>query len=412
MKDKLDPESEEQERLEQFLRWRQAVGRNRGRPDRRLLFLFGGTALGAVASTLILTILGTSLNRPTRFASERTSASPSSNVATAVSRDTPSPVPSNIPTSGSARELPGPVAEAEPAAVAIAPREEHPVAEAEPAAVAIAPREEHPVVEPSRPERIEPRASRRARGALESRALPPRSPSQWPQFPKDLAGLAQPSDLAPAASPAPRPPVQAGLDQLPSRDESGGAMRSSAASSPTFAPPAPAAQTPDTARDVTATATLPPPPSVQAHPEQGGARGEAGRTGSTEASSPVVVTAVVPAAQGRDVTERGTAATAAPLSPAQPPRDSVDPRGEAIGATGSTTVVASAPVTVPSSRLPASPGLARATGERSETLETVKWLVGYIPEVRAGKAIVRWVKSQPPVDPGTAPLKPEVTQAR
>jgi hypothetical protein len=129
MKDKLDPESEEQERLEQFLRWRQAVGRNRGRPDRRLLFLFGGTALGAVASTLILTILGTSLNRPTRFASERTSASPSSNVATAVSRDTPSPVPSNIPTSGSARELPGPVAEAEPAAVAIAPREEHPVVE-------------------------------------------------------------------------------------------------------------------------------------------------------------------------------------------------------------------------------------------------------------------------------------------
>jgi hypothetical protein len=198
-------------------------------------------------------------------------------------------------------------------------------------------------------------------------------------------------------------------------------MRSSAASSPTFAPPAPAAQTPDTARDVTATATLPPPPSVQAHPEQGGARGEAGRTGSTEASSPVVVTAVspvvvtavVPADQGRDVKEGGTAATAAPLSPAvQPPRDSVDPRGEALGATRSTTTTASAPVTVPLSRMPAAPGPDRAKGARSETLETVKWLVGYIPEVRAGKAIVRWVKSQPPVNPGTAPLKPEVTQAR
>jgi hypothetical protein len=90
--DKLDRESEEQERLEQFLRWRQAVGKNRGRPDRRFLFLFGGTVLGVVAGTLIVTIFGTSLNTPTRLASERTSASPSNNVATTVSRDTPSPV--------------------------------------------------------------------------------------------------------------------------------------------------------------------------------------------------------------------------------------------------------------------------------------------------------------------------------
>jgi hypothetical protein len=120
-------------------------------------------------------------------------------------------------------------------------------------------------------------------------------------------------------------------------------MRSSAASSPTLAPPASAAQTPDTARDVTATATLPPLRAMQAHPEQGGTRGEAGRTGSTEASSravvtavpPVVVTAVVPAVQGRDVTERGTAATAAPLSPAaQPLRDPVRPRPQATGAHG------------------------------------------------------------------------------
>jgi hypothetical protein len=409
MKDKLDPESEEQERLEQFLRWRQAVGRNGGRPDRR--FLIGGTVLGVVAGTLIVaiigtsigTLIGTSLNIATRLASERTSASPSSNVAPTVSRDAPSPVAANIPTGGSAREQPGPVAEAGPAVVEIAPREEHPVAE------------------PTRPERIEPRASRRTGGPLESRALPPRSPSQRSQLPKDLAGLPPLSDLAPAASPAQRPPVQAGRDQMPPRDESGGAMRSSAASSPTFASPAPAAQTPGTARDVTATATLPQPPSVQAHPEQGGARGEAGRPGSTEASSPVVVTAVspvvtavVPGAQGRDVdgTERGTAATAAPLSPAaEPPRDSASRRGGPIGATGS-RVASFPPLTVAPPQLPAVQGPVTVRGARSETLEKLKWLVGYMPEVIVGKAIVRWVKSQPPVNPGTVPLKPEVTQAR
>jgi hypothetical protein len=197
-------------------------------------------------------------------------------------------------------------------------------------------------------------------------------------------------------------------------------MRSSAASSPTFAPPAPAAQTPDTARDVTATATLPPPPSLQAHPEQGGARGEAGRAGSAEASSPVVtavspvvVTAVVPAVQGRDVTERGTAATAAPLSPAaQPPRDYVEPRPQATGATGSKTAALSPLMGVPPARMPTVPEPDRARCACSETLETLKWLVDYIPEVRVGKAIVRWAKSQPPVDLGTRPLEPEATQAR
>jgi hypothetical protein len=403
MKDKRDPELEEQERLKQFLRWRQAAGKNGGRPDRRFLIGgtvlgVGGTVLGVVAGTLIVAIIGTSigtsLSTATRLASERTPASPSSNIAPTVSRDTSSPVAANIPTGGSARELPGPVAEAGPAGVEIAPREDH------------------PLTEPTRPERIEPRASRRTGGPRESRALPPRSPSPGSQLPKDLAGLPPLSDLAPIASPAQRPPVQAGLDQMPPRDESGGAMRSSAASSPTLAPPAPAAQTPDTARDVTATATLPPLPSVQAHPEQGGTRGEAGRTGSTEASSravvtavpPVVVTAVVPAVQGRDVTD--------PVTAAQPPRDPVGPRPQATGATGSKTAASSPLMGVPPAQMPTVPEPDRARCACAETLETLKWLVDYIPEVRVGKAIVRWAKSQPPVDLGTRPLEPEAAQAR
>jgi hypothetical protein len=54
----------------------------------------------------------------------------------------------------------------------------------------------------------------------------------------------------------------------------------------------------------------------------------------------------------------------------------------------------------------------RGRGARSETLETVKWLVGYMPEVIVGKAIVRWVKSQPPIDPGTPRVEPESPQAK
>jgi hypothetical protein len=70
------------------------------------------------------------------------------------------------------------------------------------------------------------------------------------------------------------------------------------------------------------------------------------------------------------------------------------------------------PLTVAPPQLPAVQGPVTVRGARSETLEKLKWLVGYMPEVIVGKAIVRWVKSQPPVNPGTVPLKPEVTQAR
>jgi hypothetical protein len=49
---------------------------------------------------------------------------------------------------------------------------------------------------------------------------------------------------------------------------------------------------------------------------------------------------------------------------------------------------------------------------RSETIVTPKRLVEDIPEVRVGRAIVGWVKSQPPVDPASRPAKPESPQAR
>src|SRR5262245_43896270 len=122
MKDRLDAESEERERLEQFLKWRHAVGRNRKATDRRVPVFVVGALFGVVAGGLIVTLIGTSLNTSTRRASERT-ATPANNVATTLSRATPPSVPSNSPAGGSASiEPPGPVREAEAVAVRGAPQ--------------------------------------------------------------------------------------------------------------------------------------------------------------------------------------------------------------------------------------------------------------------------------------------------
>jgi hypothetical protein len=49
----------------------------------------------------------------------------------------------------------------------------------------------------------------------------------------------------------------------------------------------------------------------------------------------------------------------------------------------------------------------------SETVTTMQRFVNYMPEVRLGKAIVRWVKSQPPPDePGPASRPRERPESR
>ena len=53
-----------------------------------------------------------------------------------------------------------------------------------------------------------------------------------------------------------------------------------------------------------------------------------------------------------------------------------------------------------------------AKDPRPKTVETLKHLVGYIPEVRLGKAIAHWVKSQPPVDPESQLPNPESPQSQ
>jgi hypothetical protein len=283
MSDRLDPESEERERLERFLKWRQAVGRNRGAADRRSLFFVVGTvALGVVAVVLIVTLMGRSFDAPGHLASERTRA-PAEDVATQ-SRDSVSAVSPSSPDVGGSSSL----------------KPSDSVGGAEAVAIERAPVEKRPPVEPPRPARIEPRAPRRPKEPIEARALPQRPPpSQQPQLPQDLA---QPADVTAAASPPPPTPVPAPHDPAGTRGEAVGVAASSAALSPTL----------------------------------------------------TVATPAMSAVPGPDIAK--------------------DPR--------------------------------------SETIETLKRLIGYIPEVRLGRAIVRWVKSRPPVDPGARPLKPAFPQAQ
>jgi len=69
-------------------------------------------------------------------------------------------------------------------------------------------------------------------------------------------------------------------------------------------------------------------------------------------------------------------------------------------------------MTVAMSTPQAEPRADIAKDPRPKKVETLKRLVGYIPEVRLGKAIAHWVKSQPPVDPESRPPKPEYPQSQ
>lgn len=105
-----------------------------------------------------------------------------------------------------------------------------------------------------------------------------------------------------------------------------------------------------------------------------------------------------------------TAAASPPPPPSVPaPRDPPGTLGEAGGTTASSGASSPTP-TVGTTPVVARPDTAKEP--RSETVQTLERLIGYIPEVRLGRAIVRWGKSQPPVDPGSRPLKPESPQTQ
>jgi hypothetical protein len=101
-----------------------------------------------------------------------------------------------------------------------------------------------------------------------------------------------------------------------------------------------------------------------------------------------------------------------PPMPHAPRGVAADTPGEGLTAAAPSSLPAPPPPLMPAVGLPPTPHvpIAEASGDRK--LETLKRLVGYIPEVRAGKAIIRWIKSQPPVDAAPRQPEPQPPQAR
>ena len=330
--DMRDPDFEERERLERFLKWREAAGRDRPLLDRRVLFLCVGIVLGVLADLLVGTLARSSFDKPARLATGQTRL-PAKQLATPSGNGAWESAPRREAVRASIEREPSKLVEAQAAAV-------DPELARDPSRV-----------KPRRSARLEPRTPRPARQPVAARELPERSPaSALPRLREDLPDLGPSSRVS--ALPLPPRPIPAPLDQPQILSESAAGAGPSTASSPTatvVSPAVPPVLEPDLPKEVTipkgiAAAGAPPPPQPLPAPLDAG-----GTPGEAAAATPLPPVAVV--------------------TPAAPP--------------------------VPRADI--------AKNQRSETTETVKRLIGYMPEVRAGKAIYRWVKSQPPPDAGPRP---------
>jgi hypothetical protein len=337
--DMRDPGFEDRERLERFLKWREAAGRHRGARHRgardwRILFLCVGTVLGVLTGLVAGTLVRMPFNKPAPLVADQT-RQPAQQLIS----------PSRNGASESAgRGAVGASVVAEPS---------RSVEKVQTAAVEPKAEEYRLPVEPRRSARLKPRTSRTPRQAVAARELPERSPSSA------LPRLSEnPTDVGPSfhvvrAFPLPPRPIPAPLDQPQMPSESAAAAGPSTASSPTVVTPeVPSVPAPDLPKEVTATKDV-------------------AAAGAPFPSQPV------PATLGAGNTPHEEAsATSLP------------------------------PVAVVTPALPPVPRADIAKSQRPGTMETVKRLIGYMPEVRAGKAIYRWVKSQPPADPGPRPSTP------
>jgi hypothetical protein len=161
-----------------------------------------------------------------------------------------------------------------------------------------------------------------------------------------------------------------------------------------------------------------------------------GAVASSPASpSRTAITPAMPGAPTRDTPDSATIADRSrpiptPLDPGSAGRDTIDhAEAGAVASTNATsampaTLAADVPRDVAADSPPSPPVTASldpvvsgseasgARGQRSRTMETMTRLIGYIPEVRVGRAIFRWAKSQPPVDRETPPSSYEAPQAR
>lgn len=235
-----------------------------------------------------------------------------------------------------------------------------PVEKVQTAAVELKAGEDRSTLQPPRSARREAHSSQRPRQAVTAPELPERSPSSV--LPPRLRENT--SDLGPSFQvrglPLPQPPVPDSLDQ-PMPSEPAAAAGPSIASSRTVV--------------------------------------------TSEGSS-------VPAPEGsKEVTvSKDVAATDAPFPPG-PVAATFGAGSTPARSTPDGAATSLRPVAVVTPAMPPVPRADVAKSQRPGTMERVKRLIGYMPEVRAGKAVYRWVKSQPPADPVSEPSTPS-PQAR
>ena len=344
MKDGQPSDAVEQERLQEFLRWRQASSRRRPASGRRVLFFCIGATAGALTALLIMMVVRTVLDGPARLVSAPTQTS-ADDLEHTPRRFQP-PVERTRPGVG-ARELVPAETGPEPAARSRS-------TEAPPAAAA----------SDDRPTAVGHRRGMR----MERRTRPAREPV---------------ADLAQAAEVGARPPLTAPAEPATPRAAATGAVASSPASTSRTTitpamPGAPALDTPDSVTIADRSRPIPAPLDPGSARRDPIDHAETGAVASTNA-----VTSAMPATLAADV-PRDVAADSPPSPPATAFLDPVVSGSQASG----------------------------ARGQRSRTMETMTRLIGYIPEVRVGRAIFRWVKSQPPVDHETRPSRYEAPQAR
>ena len=344
MASRRDPAAEERERLERFLEWRRAVGRER-RPSRWrwLANVAGILVLGVIVAALSSLLAGDLRSGRQRLATPAPFATPE--------RFAPSvPVPSAETT------VSAPLDTAPP---------DEPVAPLEVAAPAASDQDTEALELPARPE-----TASRARRSAPSLPPPPLLSAGERPLPASLPGIPELHEQ-PRTSPGRGSVLRDALDGFDQRAGQETPPASAPATTPTMPPP------------------LSTGPTVEIH------------VSKTPTSAPSPSTAP-------------SLATATPSG-------SVSPRATARAAPGSwLPAPSSSRVTpdVPAPGKPAPPPAAIASTPEvtpkvlPRPVETLRRLIEYIPEIRVGRALARWMSSQPPPDRGQAPPEPRSAQTR
>ena len=441
-----DVSAEDRERLERYLAWKQAHGKQQPTPRRHSLpYVAGMVAVGSVA--VALAAWATVASRETK---PRVAAGPMRAPAQDVIARSGESAPAFTSTGpGAGESSPVGVSDTVPGVPGTAPAPPVPdVAVADtvsatesPSALppnpgvgvsngmraSGAPAGERPAVRPSesastQPAANEPSVRQRVRRTDDTPGLPRRLPSRPrpvtpdPGLPTDTVVSAQPSSprpavpssaagppaapAAPSPAPSPAPRAWIGSAPAPATPATPGA---NAQESPTLS-----RSTIDVARTPSSGAGL--PSSVASR--------SVGSTPAPVVSTPApIATAPARVAPETVPTTPPTASTSQRVEPAPSVArtPATVPTGSNPDGTRHDRTAAIAPGTASSP--PASSAAVTRMSDSvsqqwSETVATVQRFVNFMPEVRLGKALVRWVKSQPPVEPGSESQPAERPETR